>query len=128
MKKYFLYLFFVFALLNTVYKACIYFDSDKVAGRVTEATSSPKVIFTYNNYDWEASKSEWGHIATLELGDTVTVLIQKEEDITTININTFFQFWFTFYTIITAFCVCFVGTLILMVVLPEEEKQPKTWK
>ncbi|MFN3754864.1 hypothetical protein [Flavobacterium sp.] len=143
MKRYFLIIFCLYVGFNTVYNTYRYFQSDKVLAKVIgferykktretrtkttiEISDSPVVVYTYKNYDWEASDQKWGHINLLDIGDEVTVLINEKND--WIGLNTFFQFWFTLNDIFISFSLCCVGTIVLESVFPTKEKAPKTWK
>ncbi len=150
MKKYFLLIFVIYLGLNTVCKSYIYISSDKIPGKVIgidrysnkykfrakyssepslakEISKSPIVAFTYKNKDWEASQNKWGFINLLDMEETVTVLI-REKDQNEVNINTLFQFWFTFHDMMTLLFVCIFGTAILESLFPVKRKTPKTWK
>jgi hypothetical protein len=149
MKRYFLTIFLVFVGLNICYKSYIYFSSDKVTGKVidyeyyanryshtseysgkksvsTEYSKSPIVEYSFDNIFYHQSRNKWGYINQLDVNDEVTVLIRDKEG--SAEINTFFQFWFTFYDMIAAFSLCVVGTIILSNVLPEKEKKPAKWE
>jgi len=144
MKRYFLIIFLVFVVLNAFYKSYIYFSSEKTEGHVVEfedyttrhrtrnggvsyeTSIAPTIVYDYNGNACKQSKSKWGYINLLKIDDKVTVLISGKEK--KVEINTFFQFWFTFYDMIAAFSLCVVGTIILANVLPEKEAGIKTWK
>ncbi len=145
MKRYFLFIFIIYIGLNTIYNSYTYFSSDKVSGEVigferysktrrtrnggttTEISDSPVVVFSYKNKDWETSRSKWGYINLLDIGDEVTILID-EKDQNNVSINTLFQFWFTLYDMFIVFLFCLIGTIILESLWPTREKTPKTWK
>lgn len=144
MKRYFLFIFIIYIGLNTVYNSYIYFSSDMVSGKVvgferysktrktrnggtsTEISDSPVVIFTYKKQYWETSQGKWGYINLLDIGDEVTVLIDEKNK--SVNLNTFFHFWFTLNDLFIAFALCFVGTIFLEMLFPTKEKKPNTWK
>jgi hypothetical protein len=139
MKKYFLTILCVLIGLNICYKSYIYFSSDKIEGRVIgyehyttkhrgspETSLSPTITYQYNGITHEESKSKWGQINILDINDEVTVLISNQGE--NVEINTLFQFWFTLYDMMIAFSVCFIGTIILMNLIPEKEIKPTVWK
>ena len=144
MKKYFFLLFCAYVVVNFCYTSYIYCISDKIKGQVVgeeeyrkmykkrngrvsyEQSVSPTVAYNYNGLDLEKSRSKWGFINLLEVGDTVTVLISDRGK--RIELNTFFQFWFTLYDMMYAFGVCFVGTIILSSIFPEKKEKIREWK
>jgi len=144
MTRYFLLIIVTYLGFVTVYRSYIYVSSDKVSGKVTdfesyanryktkngtstEISKSPVVVYTYKGTEWEASQNNWGHINFLEIGDKVTVLIDTSDN-DNLNLNTFFQFWFTRYDMILLLLLSIFGTAVLESLFPSKEKAPKTWK
>ena len=138
MKRYFLLIIITYIGLATVYKSFVYINSDKVSGKVvgieryaniyktkngtsTEVSKSPIVVYRYQNLDWEASQNKWGHINFLEIGDEVTVLIDRNDN-NNLNINTFIQFWFTRFDMVLLLFLSIFGTAILESIFPSKEK------
>lgn len=130
MKRIFLIILLVFLVLNTAYKCYVYVTSEKIDGTmVWVAKKAEAVQFFYNGATMEVTRTKWSFIRTLKENDSVVVLVANEgKEATDIEIFTFFQFWFTFYDMILAFSVCFVGTIFLSGYLPEKEEKIEEWK
>lgn len=130
MKRTFLIIFLAFLVLNTAYKCYVYVTSEKIDGTMLfVARKSETVQFFYNGATMEVTRTKWSFIRTLKENDSVVVLVSNDgKEAKDIEILTFFQFWFTFYDMILAFSVCFVGTIFLSGYLPEKEEKIEEWK
>lgn len=147
MARPFLYVLSVLLVLNLIYKSFIFFSYDKVPGKIIgfdgftakyertsrysgekvtsyEFVKTPLVAFEFDGLEYEVTKEKWGYIDSFKEGDVLTVMIGKKSD--AIEINSFFQFWFTFYDIALGFGICFVVTIVLGIILPE--RKPRVWK
>lgn len=147
MKKLFFAILFVLLVINFSYKAFLYFSYDKAEGQVIgfydfsrkyvrkgkydrkehtsfETLESPIVKYKLDGSEFDIAIPKWGYINFLERGDSITVMVNDKRD--KVEINSFFQYWLTFYDIIIVFAICFLGSIILGIALPE--KKPTEWK
>lgn len=147
MKKPFFAILFVLLVINFSYKGFLYFSYEKAEGQVIgfydfttkqvrtgkydgqqhtsfEKVASPLIIYKLDELECQIALPKWGYINFLETGDPITVMVNEKRD--KVEINSFFQFWVTFYDLIIAFAICFVGSIVLGIVLPE--RKPTVWK
>lgn len=143
----FLYVLSVLVVLNLIYKSFIFFSYDKIPGKVIgfdgfntkyertsrysgekvtshEFVKTPLISFEIDGLGYEVTREKWGYVDSFKEGDAVTVMINEKGDC--IEINSFFQFWVTFYDIAWGFGICFVVTIALGLILPE--RKPRVWK
>lgn len=131
MKRYYLLIFCAYVVVNFCYTSYIYISSEKIDGRVIEISKEPTIEFVYEGQVLNVYRSKWGFIQSLNENENVTVLVSKKEGMINpkdIEINTFFQLWFTLYDMLLAFCICLVGTIFLGNILPDKKEKINEWK